>query len=85
MEQEKTYELAALEDIDIDAWVAGVDNLSDEPGVMEEACAMAGLKCPKGTALYHAEFEDALNFIATRDKYRFDSKGRIVSFDKFHK
>lgn len=81
----KTYELAALLDIDINAWVEGVSHLSDEPGVMAEAYAMAGRKCPKNDAVCPAEFEEELTLIATRDKYRFDSKGRIVSFDKFYK
>lgn len=85
MAKQKTYELAQLSGVDIDAWVEGISHLSDEPGVMKEAYAMAGRKYPKNDAACPAEFEDELTFIATRDKYRFDCKGRIVSFDKFHK
>ena len=85
MAKKKTYNLAALADIDIDAWVEGIYHLADEPGVMKEAYAMAGRLFPKNATACPAKFEDELTFIATRDKYRFDGKGRIVSFDKFHK
>ena len=81
----KTYELHELLDIDIDAWVDGISRLSDEPRVMEEAYAMAGMTYDKDEAVCPGELENELTLIATRDKYRFDRKGRIVSFDKFNK
>lgn len=83
----QTYALEELVDIDTDAWVEAMGHLNDDPVFHKEALAMADEdtrreyesdECP-------GALEDEYTELARRDKFRFDEKGNIVSFDRYHK
>ena len=83
----QTYALDELVDIDIDALVEAMGHLNDDPVFHNEALAMADEdtrreyesdECP-------SVLEDEYTALARRDKFRFDKKGNIVSFDRYHK
>ena len=83
----KTFALEELVDIDIDSFVEAMGHLNDDPVFHKEALAMADEdtrreykrdECP-------GVLEDEYTALARRDKFRFDKKGNIVSFDRYHK
>ena len=75
------YKLSELPSIDIDSWVEGISAMCDIDKVREEAYKMAGLEIDEDNPICPAEMEDEYTALADKYDFRFNSKGRIVSYD----
>ena len=80
-ESHETYALTELIDLDIDSWVEGISAMCAMDEIRKEAYNMAGMVEDDDNPVCPGEMEDEYTAIADRYEFRFDRRGRIVSFD----
>ena len=77
----RTYTLPELADkVDIDAWVEGISAMCNMNAIRTEVYNMAGKVEDEDNPICPAEFETEYTELAEKYKFRFNSKGEIVSF-----
>lgn len=75
------FKLSELPSIHIDSWVEGISHMTEIDKVYKEAHKMAGLEIDEDNPICPAEMEAEYTALADKYDFRFDSKGRIVSYN----
>ena len=76
-----SYRLKELPAIDIDSWVEGIAAMCEIAEVRKQAYELAGMVEDENDPICPGEMESEYTELADRYDFRFNSKGRILSYN----
>lgn len=77
----KTYHLTELPSVHIDSWTEGISNMCDMNEIRKEVYDMVGMVENENDPICPAEFESEYTELSEKYDFRFDSEGKIVSYN----